>query len=152
MNQRTGYLITVSCLMLVATFMLVQSFSFPSLMGVAYGFGPAIYPRLVTGGILLCGVISIIQVLREKGEDTRIDLKWENLKRPALLLGMGLVYVIVLQKLGFLITNTGFLIVTLLAYKNSKAVAVMIAVGATAVIFGLFKMFLSVPLPPGLLF
>lgn len=130
---------------------LAETFSFPAQQGMAYGFGPAIFPRLVAAGVLLCAIISIVQTLRDKKEESniKIEFKWADLKRPTLLLGMGIMYVSVIESLGFIVTNLIFLLVMLLAYKNRKTVALAVSLSITAAVYILFKVILKVPLPTG---
>jgi putative tricarboxylic transport membrane protein len=151
MKSKTYFFITIGFLMILMVLVLIETFSFPKQQGVAYGFGPAIFPMLIAGGVLLCGIISILQTLFENKEDDdkKLEFKWDDLKRPALLFGMSILYVIALETFGFLATNISFLLVTLLAYKNGKASTLTISIVVTAILYILFKMVLKVPLPAG---
>jgi hypothetical protein len=59
-------------------------------------------------------------------------------------------YVLLFERLGFALASVPFLVVLLLEYGERRwPVVLAVALGATGVTYGLFAVWLGVPLPPG---
>jgi hypothetical protein len=72
--------------------------------------------------------------------------------RAAWTLATVIGYVLVLERLGFLLATAPFLVVLLLAYGEWRwPVVASVALAATAATYALFAVWLNVPLPSGLL-
>jgi putative tricarboxylic transport membrane protein len=129
--------------------------------GVHYGLrrsgipGPGFLP-FVTG--LLLVALSLILLFsrlvskRDGGELTGAPMpRGEALKRILQALGALCLYVLILEPLGFAMTTFLFMIVILRLAPRRWTFIIPAALGATAFFFLLFKVFLGVPLPPGIL-
>ena len=144
----------ISFLLFVALviFVWVVSMDFPQ-MGLAFGFGPAFYPRIVCVGILICVLIIFIQTLFDKKMDKeKIEIKWADFKRLFALLGAAVIYTVTLRYLGFLAVNMAFLLFCLKYYENKWIVTILSSSLVTAVLYITFRIVLRVPLPAGTIF
>jgi putative tricarboxylic transport membrane protein len=129
--------------------------------GVHYGLrrsgipGPGFLP-FVTGLILVA--LSLILLLsrlvnKRDGGDLSIEPmpRGEALKRILQALGALCLYVLILEHLGFAMTTFLFMVVILRLEPRRWTFIIPAALCATAFFFFLFKVFLRVPLPPGIL-
>ena len=117
--------------------------------------GPGFLP-FVTGLILvaLSLILLLSRFLRQRDEADSIGEpmpRGEALKRILQALGALCVYVLILEPLGFAMTTFLFMVVILRLEPRSWTFIIPAALGATAFFFLLFKVFLRVPLPPGIL-
>ena len=152
MKKKNCLYITLAALTALAVFVLVSTMAFPA-QGIALGFGPALFPRLVCGGILLCILIIFIQTLFDKKMNKeKIEIKWGEFKRLFVLLGAGIFYAAMLRYLGFLVMNTIFLLFTLKYYNNGWGVTIFSSALITTALYIVFRVALRVPLPVGTLF
>jgi putative tricarboxylic transport membrane protein len=129
--------------------------------GVHYGLrrseipGPGFLP-FVTGLILVA--LSLILLLsrlvskRDGGDLAEEPMpRGEALKRILQALGALCLYVLILEPLGFAMTTFLFMVGILRLEPRRWTFIIPAALGATAFFFLLFKVFLRVPLPPGIL-
>ncbi|MBP0466173.1 tripartite tricarboxylate transporter TctB family protein [Roseomonas sp. PWR1] len=123
--------------------------------------GPAVFPMVVGGGLVLCGVLIAIGIGRsfEEAEVEPVEAH-EGLARhlgdrralaafvpPALLL----FYALASETLGFLPTAFVMVLLAALSLGASLRLAVIMAVGAPPLVHLVFYKLLRVPLPAGLL-
>jgi putative tricarboxylic transport membrane protein len=130
---------------------------FPPMPGQAYG--PDLFPRLIGATMAFAGALLIAKGLRDHrdGGAWAAGLEWMRNPRAVsnfvLVVGVLVFYVLVSDRLGFLVT--GFLcLFALLAWLRgfgSWASSAVIAVASVLVIQTLFGHLLRVPLPRGLL-
>jgi putative tricarboxylic transport membrane protein len=129
--------------------------------GVHYGLrrsgipGPGFLP-FVTGLILvaLSLILLISSFWRKKGGASLSEEKMpggQALKRILTALGALCLYALILEPLGFAMTTFLFMVVILRLEPRRWTFIIPAALGATAFFFFLFKVFLRVPLPPGIL-
>jgi putative tricarboxylic transport membrane protein len=127
---------------------------FPPMPGQKYG--PAWFPGLIAGGLLACGALLIAARLRAAAPEPLLTLPaWTRRPRPvasvaSVLAGLVL-YVFVVDTLGFHITATALLLVWSRLMGASWRLAVPVAFAATLAIHLSFYKLLKVPLPWGLL-
>ena len=152
MKKKTCLYFSLVLFVALVIFVLVSSTTFPTL-GITYGFGPALFPRIVCVGILVCVLIIFIQTLLDKEmSKEKIEIRWADFKRLLVLLCAVVVYAAMLEYLGFLVMNTAFLLFTLKYYKNKWGLAIFSSVLLTASLYVVFKIVLRVPLPFGAIF
>ncbi len=117
------------------------------------GIGPGQYPRVIATVMFILGAVQLLTNLKggfpEKGEPTN----WVHLGRALLLAIIAFVYVRLLKFVGFPLLTPFLLfgVIRLFGYKKTK-IAILLSIGATAVIFVLFNIVFMVFLPLGILF
>lgn len=123
--------------------------------------GPAVFPMVVGGGLVLCGLLILLGVGRsfeepdpEPAEAHAGLARWLGRRRilaalvpPALLV----FYVLVSEPLGFLLTAFVIVFVAALSLGASLRLAAGMAIGAPPIVHLVFYKLLRVPLPEGLL-
>jgi len=118
--------------------------------------GPAAFPAIAASVLALCGVLLIVQGVRQRAASAWFQ-RGEWTSRPAQLIAFAvtvlglLLYVLASERLGFLVTGTVMLAALMLALKVRPAVAIAVALGATVLIHVAFYKGLRVPLPWGVL-
>ena len=133
---------------------LVHVQAFPKIPGQQYG--PALFPGSIAAGFVLCGVLLIISGVRN-----RAGLPWfaagEWMRSPRNLVAAGAVvagmtaYILLAERVGFLIIAPILLLVWFRAFGVAWKTAIVAAIITTIVIFYAFYKLLRVPLPWGVL-
>lgn len=118
--------------------------------------GPALFPGLIATGLCIGGLILIVRGWRERAASPWVTLEeWvrspRHLASFVVALGSVLFYILVSEKLGFVITSFMILAANFLVLKVPPRRALLIAVVATLVIHFAFYKGLRVPLPWGVL-
>lgn len=143
----SGLLILIAGMAVVA-----QARTFPSMPGQS--IGPALFPSLIGGGLMLCGVALVLS-RRWRGAPWFQTDHW--VRRPRMVLNFGLVFVdlvfyaIAVGRLGFFITALIFLSVLMLAFGVPRRRIMPLAMAVTLLIHYAFYSLLRVPLPWGVL-
>jgi len=116
--------------------------------------GPAPFPLAVSLLLAVAGIVKIVQDL--KAGKTRERIEWPAMARgfltPLKILGATLGFILVLEKLGYLVATLLFLFVLFLwvcRYRAWVALGLSVAIGAGSWFF--FETLLKVQLPEGLL-
>ena len=128
--------------------------SFPPMLGQKYG--PAWFPGLIAGGLVICGLLLIAARLRAASSEPLFTLpEWTQRPRPvasvlSVIAGL-LLYVFLADTLGFHITAAALLLLWSRLLGTSWHLAIIVALAATVVIHLAFYKLLKVPLPWGLL-
>jgi putative tricarboxylic transport membrane protein len=120
--------------------------------------GPAMFPGLASAGIMICGVLLIINGLKARA---RAGERWwqpgdwvsspRHLSAFVVFIGGVTAYILFAQAIGFLILAPIVLIAWFLVLRVRPRVAVVTAIIATLVIWYAFYKLLRVPLPWGVL-
>ncbi len=117
-------------------------------------FGPAWFPGLIAIGLALCGALLVFSRMRERAAWLAAP-EWIHRPRArtgvAALLGGLVVYVLVVDTLGFHITGLVLLTPWIRVLGASWRVTLPVALIATLVIHFSFYKLLKVPLPWGVL-
>lgn len=128
---------------------------FPSFPGQDYG--PALFPRLLGGGLILCGLLLMVRGLaaRRRGE-AWVDLApwWSQPGQVFSFLGMPLAvlaYLLFAETLGFIPIAFVLLLGLFLWFGERPVRAVLVALVATLLVHWFFSGLMRVPLPRGLL-
>lgn len=139
----------------VAVVVYVQGF--PSLAG---GYpGPALFPGIIGGLMVVFGLTLIVQSARrtvgldDAGRPAAPPSRlWRGAVPNALAVLLGVVvYLLVVDVLGFLLTMALLLLLLMLKLRTRLVVAVPASIAATLVIYAFFRGLLLVPLPAGIL-
>lgn len=115
--------------------------------------GPGPFPLTVS--VLLC-LAGIVKILQKKEKEEGGEMDWHKTARdfltPLKILGTTLVFVLVMERLGYLLATPLFMFVLFLwvcRYRLRTAIGLAIAIGVGSWYF--FEKILSVQLPHGLL-
>jgi putative tricarboxylic transport membrane protein len=140
-------------LLLLAAVVFWLTRDFPQMPGQHYG--PALFPRLIAGGLAICGAVLVVSGLRQLRQHPWLDFdEWTRapghlLDVALMLLGI-LAYILLSDLLGFLLTSTGLLTLWMTRFRGGKwASSLAVAVVASLVIDYAFRKILLVPLPLG---
>lgn len=145
-------------LLLLAAAVLVHVQSFGTIPGQRYG--PALFPGLVAVGLAACGALLVVKGLaarvhgRERSHWVAFE-PWTRSRRHviafATTLGVTVFYVLLAERLGFVVTGVVYLAALFLVYGVRPAWIPPLAVLLTLVVHTAFYKLLKVPLPWGLL-
>lgn len=115
--------------------------------------GPGFLPFLAAIGLGLLAVIAFIQTLREKtSQEKGVPFFGEYLIKVGLLTGVLIVYVLLLNILGFMIGTFLLLLFLFRIVEPVRWSKVFLASGITlAAVYLLFDLFLGTRLPKGIL-
>jgi putative tricarboxylic transport membrane protein len=141
-------------LILFALAEIAYATSFPRLHGQDYG--PDLFPTLIGIGLLVCGIILVVQGIRERATVPMVDIgDWAqdqgNVINVFTLLACIIFYILASNGLGFIPTSLLVLTTLLIRFGSTWRTALLIAGITTIVIHTLFAKLLLVPLPWGIL-
>jgi putative tricarboxylic transport membrane protein len=142
-------------LVLFAAAMIWYTRTFPEMPGQHYG--PALFPVLIGIGFLLTGVILIARgVGRLRTEPLFSGGAWlrsgPHVINFVAIVGGLLLYILVSDRLGFILTSLLLLAGWLLLFRGGRPISSLaIALGVTLAVDYLFSKLLLVPLPAGVL-
>lgn len=118
--------------------------------------GPALFPGLIAAALCICGVLLVARGWRQRTDQPW--LAWDpwvdsprHIRALAVLLGGIVFYMLLADRLGFLLTATIILAALMLSLRVRPLPAIAIAVIATLVVHVAFYKLLRVPLPWGVL-
>jgi putative tricarboxylic transport membrane protein len=141
-------------LIAIAAAMIYLTLSFPPFPGQK--FGPALFPRILGSGLILCALLLIARHLRATNRTPAFALSpWagEPWRVGAFVLvpAVTLTYILVSEWVGFIPTAFALLAVLFLWFGVRTIVALPLAIAATMIIHWFFGTMMRVPLPRGLL-
>ena len=151
--MRANDIISGLVLIILALAMMALTVDFPAFPGQKYG--PALFPRILGTGVIICGVLVIMNGLRAR----RAGAPWVEIApwvyEPwrvgsfLLTLAMVLLYILVSETVGFILIALVFLGSLFLWLGVRPVTAVLTAVATTISIQYFFGTLLRVPLPRG---
>ena len=153
--MRTNDALSGLVLIVLASLMIYFTLSFPAFPGQKYG--PSLFPRLICSGIILCGLLLMLQGIaaRRAGGTWVAFAPWvrDPWRVVSFLLIPGLVifYILFSESIGFLPIAFVLLTVLYLWFRVRPLMVVPIALLSTLAINYFFGHLLRVPLPRGLL-
>lgn len=140
-------------LILLAAVMIALAASLPEFPGQKYG--PALLPRVLGTGLILCGGLLVWRGLATRTAGARW-VEWAPWTRDrwrlgsfVLMLAMLLLYILVSETVGFIPLGVFFLLGLFLWFRVRLLSAVIVAIVATLTIHWFFATMLRVPLPRG---
>ncbi|MGL4241555.1 MAG: tripartite tricarboxylate transporter TctB family protein [Beijerinckiaceae bacterium] len=153
--MRVNDLISGAFLIALALAMIAYTFTFPPFPGQKYG--PSLFPRILGGGLVLCGLLLMIRGRRQLAagaslasidDSYRAFRGWASV---AMILGVIAAYILLSNAVGFVpVAFTGLLLL-LWWFGVGLGRAVVIALIAVLAIDWFFGWLFRVPLPLGLL-
>ena len=144
--------LTGAFLIALAIAILFHIQSYPLMPGQNYG--PALFPGVIAVGFIGCGLLLIVRGVRAK---VPLIALADWVRNPVTLTNFLVVcavlvlYIVLAQPLGFLLTAPLCLFLLFLKLKVRLPTAVVVAIVSTFVIHFLFYKLLRVPLPWGVL-
>ncbi|KAA2237352.1 tripartite tricarboxylate transporter TctB family protein [Salinarimonas soli] len=142
-------------LIVIAAAMVAYTATFPAFPGQRYG--PALFPRLLGAGIILCGAALVVRGLaaRRMGEAWIAAGDWTREPgKPltfALVLACLVGYILVSESLGFIVTAAAILAVLFWRFQVRPLLVLPLAVASSLVVHWFFASLMRVPLPRGIL-
>jgi putative tricarboxylic transport membrane protein len=142
-------------LVLFAAAMIWYTRTFPEMPGQHYG--PALFPVLIGIGFLLTGVILIARGVARLGTEPLFSggawlRSGPHVMNFVAIVGGLLLYILVSDRLGFILTSLLLLAGWLLLFRGGRPISSLaIALGVTLAVDYLFSKLLLVPLPAGVL-
>ena len=145
--------LTGALVLLLGAAVFLYAQTFPPMPGQPVG--PSLFPSLVGAGLAALGVVLLLSARRQPPEPVVAGIDW--IRRPrmaanfALVIGALLLYAVVVNTLGFILTAVPFLALLMLGFGvRRRWIAPLAAMIALGVHFGFYTL-LRVPLPWGLL-
>ncbi len=110
--------------------------------------GPGFFPRLIGIGLISCGLIESLWVLRALRSAKTSSVWRGKVFRGWVLLAMLGCYVAFLGRLPYMVSTAAFLlIVSWFLGARHWVASLVISTGLSAVFFAIFKVWLKIPLP-----
>ena len=139
--------------MLFSAVAFIKTLSFKQFLNVPVG--PEFFPRFLTIGLFICSLVLFLQQFKSKDKRPNPvpglrDIGLQRLIKGALLV---LAYALLWEPVGFIIITpiAAFTFMFILGHKKYLSM-VLFSIGATAVVFFVFRFFLNVEMPLGLLY
>jgi putative tricarboxylic transport membrane protein len=152
---RTNDAVSGLLLIVLAGLMIALTVNFPPFPGQKYG--PSLFPRLLGIGIIICGVLLVLQGLsaRRMGERWVSLAPWtsEPWRAVSFFLTIGLIvfYILASETIGFLPVAFVFLAGLFLWFRVAPLKALPLAFAGVLAINYFFAHLMRVPLPRGFL-
>lgn len=146
--MKKGNLILAALCILLGIGVIAVSSTYPTAESYGTGVpGPGLWPMAIAIVLLACSAMLLYNTWRMKPEkNTDIDLFGPGPKRAYISMAILVVYVLLLEPLGFIIATTilEFIFIRWFS-KKSYVVSFVIAAAVTAVVYGIFQFVLNVP-------
>lgn len=141
-------------LLLLGLAVLVHVPSFPPIPGQKYG--PAIFPGLLAAGLVVCALMLIVSGVRQHATEPWFEASPWMRSGPHVVafvvtIAGTVAYVLLANKIGFLIVAPLILIAMFISYGVRRNLAIVTAIVVTLVIHFAFYKLLRVPLPWGVI-
>jgi putative tricarboxylic transport membrane protein len=114
-------------------------------------YGPNFFPQALSILLFIASVSLIIQALKGNALKSLEAINKNGLIRATVTLFIAIGYLFLMQYLGFYISTAIFLFVTMkyLGVK-SNLTSTIVSVTVASIVFGIFRLFLKIPLPEGI--
>jgi putative tricarboxylic transport membrane protein len=152
--MRVSDVISGLIIIVFSIWIIIEARSYPALPGVPYG--PGLFPTVIAGAMILGGIVLVLKGARNLKETGWYSLaSWATQGKTYITLGLIfsslLFYILVSDRIGFLITSTVILLTLLLWTRGRRRLisTVVISVGFPLIVYILFSSFLRIPLPQG---
>lgn len=111
------------------------------------GPGPDLFPKIVAGAMLVVSVVLIVRSLIS-GAEKKVEINKTGFLHVIITIAITIIYVIILPKVGFLLSSIALFIPTLILFGvKRKSYITILGVCIPVLIYGIFKFALNVPLP-----
>jgi len=114
-------------------------------------YGPNFFPQSLSAMLALASIALIVQALRGKALKDLESIDKRGFIRATITLVIALIYLFIMQYIGFYIATVIFLFATMkyLGQKNNL-MTLFISICVGSIIYGIFSLFLKIPLPEGI--
>lgn len=168
MEKMIGNFVAAFFLIVISVYIYYETSTYPKL-GMTGMPGPETFPRLLAFMFIILSGVLIYQGIKSKVSSrtnrTRVNIKDKGFQRIICVLGITVAYMLALPHMGFLITTSSYLIIlfVILGVKAPQALPrfvekiprgllsplmiVIISIGVSYAIYGVFQIFLKIPLP-----
>lgn len=137
-------------LCVISAFLYFITFNFEVFEMDKYSLGPAFFPRLICIILFLIALILLIFSIKNKNY-SKIKNKNPNLKYSVITIIFFIVYVFLIEKLGYLTSTIIFMISIIFLLKSkSLLINIIFSVVFSSVIYLLFSKGFNVSLPEGI--
>ena len=137
-------------LCIISAFLYFITFNFEVFEMDKYSLGPAFFPRLICIILFLIALILLIFSIKNKNY-SKIKNKNPNLKYSVITIIFFIVYVFLIEKLGYLTSTIIFMIsIIFLLKRKSLLINIIFSVVFSSVIYLLFSKGFNVSLPEGI--
>ena len=137
-------------LCIISAFLYFITFNFEVFEMDKYSLGPAFFPRLICIILFLIPLILLIFSIKNKNY-SKIKNKNPNLKYSVITIIFFIVYVFLIEKLGYLTSTIIFMISIIFLLKSkSLLINIIFSVVFSSVIYLLFSKGFNVSLPEGI--
>lgn len=131
----------------------IYSFNIKKLTMTKIGADAA--PKIVAILIFICGGVLLVSSLYKLKDQPKSSMDFSKYKNPIIILGMFLIYLLIMNSIGFLISTTIFLYLsfTLFTTNNLKKqiIHIVLSILITISVYLLFSNLLNLFLPKGIL-
>ena len=111
---------------------------------------PAYYPRILAFILALLSISLIIDSLRKRAK-LSIKVNTELLKNLGLFLALLLIYILLLNPIGFIIATAAFAFSMIWFLGGTKKQAIVTSIPMSLIVYIVFSFVLKVPLPKGII-
>ncbi len=117
--------------------------------GGGLGLGPDFFPRLLS---ILMMIFSLIQLVRTFRKDKEDQLKLNIHGLSIIIIVSCITYLFAIDIIGYLVSTFIFLSVVIFVISRKRSITdIVIALGISLALYGVFNLVLKVPLPTGFL-
>jgi putative tricarboxylic transport membrane protein len=115
-------------------------------------YGPNFFPQALSIFMLTASVLLVVNAVRGKSQKDMESIDKKGFIRSSITLAICIVYLFVMQLLGFFLSTFIFLFVlmTFIGHKG-RIIRAVSSFSVSLVVYGIFYFFLKIPLPQGLL-
>ena len=114
---------------------------------------PAMYPRLLAAVMFILSCVFLFQALRKGAlKNVKIQIDREKTIKVLRLLFVIVVYVIGIYFIGYIISSIICVFLFILIFDGKIIQAIISSVGATVILYLVFRIIFNIPLPMGYFF
>ena len=116
-------------------------------------YGPDFFPKALSLLLFLCAAVMICRAIAGFATGRLETTNREGIMRAAGALGLAILYLVVMQLIGFLLATIAFLYsLMMLLGQTGQITRLSVSVIVSGLIFAAFIFFLKIPLPEGIIF
>lgn len=113
----------------------------------------ALYPKFVATLLFGLTIALTLQIVMSKGDEFKVKIFGKFYKQQFFtVIAVGIGYLFLINLLGYFTSTFLFLAILLTLLKAKRKMAIIVAIGFCIFIYIVFRMFLGVPVPEGLIF